>query len=266
MGDETSTKMPGEIDIMDNDFSPSSFVRIGQSLEMPGEIDVEQECIDCITDWITQYIGESRMSYENGSGRLYHESSPIKTIRDLVTFNIKGMVLEWKKYGSTEERRNSYKKLLDTYHSLDYDVMTQQWEKYVIRDITVKKKSSGFESYETYDYGRNGSIFDAWKSNIVASYSNEDISRFLKRHSTHGTKFAWGRDNGYNNNIIRKYIKCYLDLYLAVFPEYSNIKPDFIGNNFIYGGSKRKNKKTKKRKNKKSTKSNNGKKSRQFTH
>jgi hypothetical protein len=38
-----------------------------------------------------------------------------------------------------------------------------------------------------------------------------------------------------------------LDLYLALFPEYSNIQPEFL-EYIIYGGSKRKNKKTKKRK------------------
>jgi effector-binding domain-containing protein len=240
---------------MDDEIPASSFIRIGQSLEMPGEIDVEQECIDCITDWITQYIGESRMSYENGSGRIYHESSPIKTIRDLVTQNIKGLVIQFKRYGSTEERRNSYKKLLDTYYSLDYDVMTQQWQEQVTRHIIVDKKKDGFDKYERYDYGRQGSVLDDWKSKIVmmATYQNndEDIGRFLRRHSTHGTKFTWGRENENYNNIIRKYLKCYLDLYLAVFPEYSNIQPEFIIKNFpfgAYGGSKikNKNKKTKK--------------------
>ena len=253
---------------MDDEIPPTSFIRIGESLEMPGEIDVEQECIDCITDWVTQYIGERRMSYENGSGKIYHESNPIKTIRDLVTFNIKGTVIAWKKYGSTEYRRNTYKKLLDTYYSLDYDVMTQQWQQQVIRDITVKKKSHGFEPYESYDYGRQGSIFDEWKSFIVmdASQINEDIGRFLRLHSPRFSKFTWGRDNQYNNNIIRKYIKCYLDLYLAVFPEYSNIQPEFIGNHYTFGGSKRKNKnkKTKKRKTKKSKNSNKYKKSRRY--
>jgi hypothetical protein len=240
---------------MDDEIPTSSFIRIGQSLEMPGEIDVVQECIDCITDWITQYIGESRMWYVNGQGalthKIYHESSPIKTIRDWVTFNINEMVRSWKRYGSTEERRDSYKKLLDTYYSLDYDVMTQQWQQYKIRDMAKTRKKS-MEDYETYDYGRNGSIFDAWKSNIVrdASYINEDISRFLRPpgSSGAGTKITWGRDQSSQNNIIRKYIKCYLDLYLAVFPEYSNIQPEFIETNFLYGGSKRKNKKTKKRK------------------
>ena len=272
MNDEIPNKMPGEIDIMDGEIPSSSFVRIGQSLEMPGEIDVEQECIDCITDWITQYIGESRMSHINGSGRLYHESNPIKTIRDLVTHNIKGLVIELKRHGSTEAHRNSYKKLLETYYSLDYDVMTQQWQQYVIRDITRSSVKNSFESYERYDYGTHGSKFDVWKSNIVRDASHiingDDIHRFLKRHSLHGTKFTWGRENEYNNNIIRKYIKCYLDLYLDVFPEYSNIQPEFIGNHYG-GGSKRKNKnknknknkKTKKRKNKKSEKSNKCKKS-----
>lgn len=241
-------------DIMDDEIPASSFIRIGQSLEMPGEIDVEQECIDCITDWITQYIGERRMWYENGSGKIHGESSPIKTIRDLVTFNIKELVIRFKKYGSTEERRNTYKQLLDTYYSLDYDVMTQQWQQYKIRDM-VKTRKKSMESYETYDYGRNGSIFDAWKSNIVrdaAKINDVDIGRFLRHNvsSGTGTKFTWGRDNQYNNNIIRKYIKCYLDLYLALFPEYSNIQPEFIETNFLYGGSKikNKNKKTKKRK------------------
>jgi hypothetical protein len=252
---------------MDDEIPASSFIRIGQSLEMPGEIDVEQECIDCITDWVTRYIGERRMWYENGGGRIYGESSPIKTIRDLVTFNIKGSVIAWKKYGSTEERRNTYKKLLDTYYSLDYDVMTQQWQQYKIRDM-VKTRKKSMESYESYDYGRNGSIFDDWKSKIVmeASHINEDIGRFLRRNSLHSGKFTWGRGNVYNNNIIRQYLKCYLDLYLAVFPEYSNIQPEFIETNFLYGGSKRKNKnkKTKKRKNKKSEKSNKGKKSRRY--
>jgi hypothetical protein len=242
-------------DIMDDEIPASSFIRIGESLEMPGEIDVEQECIDCITDWITQYIGESRMSYENGSGglthKIYHESNPIKTIRDLVTFKIKELVIGFKRYGSTEECRNTYKKLLDTYYSLDYDVMTQQWQQYKIRDMAKTGKKS-MESYETYDYGRNGSIFDAWKSNIVkdASYINEDIGRFLRQNSIHGTKITWGRENENYNNIIRKYIKCYLDLYLAFFPEYSKIQPEFIENHFLYGSSKikNKNKKTKKRK------------------
>lgn len=241
-------------DIIDDEIPASSFIRIGQSLEMPGEIDVEQECIDCITDWITQYIGESRMWYENGSGKIHGESHPIKTIRDLVTFKIKELVTGFKRYGSTEERRNTYKKLLDTYYSLDYDVMTQQWQQYKIRDM-VKTRKKSMESYESYDYGRNGSIFDAWKSNIVrdASYiNNDDIGRFLRQNSPNGngTKITWGRGNEYNNNIIRKYIKCYLDLYLALFPEYSKIQPEFIENHFLYGGSKikNKNKKTKKRK------------------
>lgn len=253
---------------MDDEIPQSSFIRMGQSLEMPGEIDVEQECIDCITDWVTRYIGESRMSHENGGGRLYHESNPIKTIRDLVTFNIKGLVIALKRHGSTETHRNTYKKLLDTYHSLDYDVMTQQWQQQVIRDITRSSVKNGFESYERYDYGRNGSIFDEWKSSIVrdASHINEDIGRFLRRNLLHTGKFTWGRDDKNYNNIIRKYIKCYLDLYLEVFPEYSNIRPEFIGNHYSFGGSKRKNKnkKTKKRKNKKSEKSNKGKKSRQY--
>lgn len=247
-------------DIMDDEIPASSFIRIGQSLEMPGEIDVEQECIDCITDWITQYIGESRMWYVNGQGALTHkihgESSPIKTIRDLVTFNIKELVIGFKRYGSTEERRNSYKKLLDTYYSLDYDVMTQQWQEQVTRHIIVDKKKDGFDKYERYDYGRQGSVLDDWKSFIVmeASHINvEDIGRFLRQNSPRYSKITWGRDNENYNNIIRKYLKCYLDLYLAVFPEYSNIQPEFIIKNFpfgAYGGSqiKNKNKKTKKRK------------------
>ena len=260
---------------MDDEIPASSFIRIGQSLEMPGEIDVEQECIDCITDWVTRYIGERRMWYENGGGRIYGESSPIKTIRDLVTFNIKGLVIVLKRYGSTEHIRNTYKKLLDTYYSLDYDVMTQQWQQYKIRDM-IKTRKKSMESYETYDYGRNGSIFDAWKSKIaheatqINHINQDDLGRFLRHNvsSGTGTKFTWGRDNQYNNNIIRQYLKCYLDLYLAVFPEYSNIQPEFIETNFLYGGSKRKNinknKKTKKRKNKKSEKSNKGKKSRRY--
>jgi hypothetical protein len=244
-------------DIMDDEIPASSFIRIGQSLEMPGEIDVEQECIDCITDWITQYIGESRMSYENGSGGLTHkihgESSPIKTIRDLVTFNIKELVIGFKRYGSTEERRNTYKKLLDTYYSLDYDVMTQQWQEQVTRHIIVDKKKDGFDKYERYDYGRHGSVLDDWKSKIVMEAYGEDIGRFLRRIAHPSGRFTWGRDNENYNNIIRKYLKCYLDLYLAVFPEYSNIQPEFIIKNFpfgAYGGSKikNKNKKTKKRK------------------
>lgn len=258
-------------DIMDDEIPASSFIRIGQSLEIPGEIDVEQECIDCITDWITQYIGESRMWYENGSGKIYGESSPIKTIRDLVTFNIKELVIGFKRYGSTEERRNTYKKLLDTYYSLDYDVMTQQWQQQVTRHIIVDKKKDGFDKYERYDYGRQGSVLDDWKSKIVMEAYGEDISRFLRRNSLHSGKFTWGRGNENYNNIIRKYLKCYLDLYLALFPEYSNIQPEFIIKKFpfgAYGGSKikniNKNKKTKKRKNKKSEKSNKCKKSRRY--
>lgn len=228
------------------------------------EEQVVQECIDCITDWVTRYIGERAMWYEHSNNRIYGESSPIKTIRDMITFQINEMVKRCKRYGSNEEIRSSYKSLLDTYHSLDYDVMTQQWQQYVIRDrarsTATGRPVNNMESYERYDYGRQGSIFDTFKSNIVRDSCHRTpggpgetygIYRFLNLNSSHGTKINWGRDNDNLNNVIRQYIKCYLDLYLALFPEYVNIQPEFIGNH--YGGSKRKNKnkKTKKRKNKK---------------
>lgn len=240
-------------DIMDDEIPQSSFIRIGQSLEMPGEIDVEQECIDCLTDWITRYIGEAVMYHENGGGRKYPLEGPIKTIRDMITFNIKELVIQLKKRDK-EETKSSYKKLLDTYYSLDYDVMTQQWQQQVTRHIIENKKKGSFDEYERYDYGRKGSIFDGWKSSIVREAAYDVIiARYLQLNSLHGTKFSWDRDNNNYNNIIRKYLKCYLDLYLALFPEYSNIQPEFIIKSYpfgAFGGSKikKKNKKTKKRK------------------
>lgn len=239
---------------MDDEIPTSSFIRIGQSLEMPGEIDAEQECIDCVTDWVTRYLGEGAMRHESNGIRIYPESNPIKTIRDQVAFNINETVKYWKRYGSTEEHRNSYKNLQNAYYSLDYDVMTQQWQQYKIRDIARSSVKNRMEDYETYDYGRKGSIFDTWKSNIVGRVCQVapgglgyNIDKHLTRNETHGRKFTWGREQSLQNNVIRKYIKCYLDLYLALFPEYSNIQPEFL-EYIIYGGSKRKNKKTKKRK------------------
>jgi hypothetical protein len=72
----------------------------------------------------------------------------------------------------------------------------------------------------------------------------------------------WGPGENNLNNVIRLYISCFLDLFLALFPEYVNIQPEEIPRHVI-GGSKRKNKnkKTKKRKTKRSKK---GKRSRRY--
>jgi hypothetical protein len=207
------------------------------------EEQVVQECIDCVTDWANRNIGN--ISSDS---------------RDLISNSIKEFVSSMRR--NPDRSRDTYIRLISSYHNLDFDVIEKRWAE------LKAQKPTEYTDTLVYYYGRNASSAkDEWLQRLrqyitnlggiprvtyLSLGSRRDLIEeyWHTKHSHTGFVGYWGRDESAVNNVIRVYISCFLDLFLALFPEYVNIQPEEIPRHVI-GGSKRKNKKTKKRKNKK---------------
>jgi hypothetical protein len=219
------------------------------------EEQVVQECIDCVTDWANRNIGN--ISSDS---------------RGLISNNIKEFVVSMRR--NPDRSMDIFRTLITSYHNLDFDVIEKRWAE------LKAEKPTEYTDHLVYYYGRNASSAkDDWLSRLRQYITNlggiprvtylsiggsRDLIEAYWHTKTSHTGFvgSWGRDESAVNNVIRVYISCFLDLFLALFPEYVNIQPEEIPRHVI-GGSKikNKNKKTKKRKTKRSKK---GKRSRRY--
>ena len=230
------------------------------------------ECIDCVTDWVTRYLGERTFTYTHNGNQIW--SGPTKpTIRGLVSNYINGIIGAYNTYYGTRsalDYRSIYNQLLDSYNSLDYNTLEERW--------TAFKNNPQNKVFIEQRWNDNRSPNSAWKNDIItqAAYRADHLlfqnvgtnnyfglSKFLETIAHPNILYNWSPEpvsnNQYSNQVngvLREYIRCFLRLLKALFPDY----PDFNG------GSKRKNKnkKTKKHKNKKSKKINKGKRSRRY--
>lgn len=224
------------------------------------------ECIDCVTDWVTKYLGDRTFTYTHNGNQIW--GGPTKpTIRKLVSDHINGIIEAYNRYYGTPsaiDYRDMYNQLLDSYNSLDYNTMEQRWVTLKQQDPTRYNDGPIYNSTNTS--GRTPKDF--WRGGIMdqAAYRADHLlfqnvgtnhffglSKFLDANQwmsrPHSSMNNWGPDGDESsspppfNAIFRAYIRCFLRLFKALFPDYPNFD----------GGSKRKNKnkKTKKRKNKK---------------
>jgi len=185
-------------------------------------------CIDCLTKWCEKYLGQQTFAYSNKQGKNYGPDSPLKTINDIVSFHVKEMFLSLKK-AKYDANTNLYKKLLKCYYYLDYDVMQKnnmhrnQQMKLLLECRVLDNISFGVEKY---------------------------MQSMMMRHGIFALR-QFGPSEDSVNNVVRQYIKCYLDCMLSVFPQYKKfeIEP------FTFGGYK-KNRKYKNKSNKKNKKHN----------
>ena len=183
------------------------------------EEQVVQECIDCVTDWANRNIGN--ISSNN---------------RNLISNIIRGFPISMRRY--PDRSRDIFRTFISSYHNLDFDVIGKRWaEDEWLNRLRQYIRNLGRTPTITY------LSMDGSRDNLIEAYWHTKTS-----HT--GFIGSCGRDESAVNNVIRVYISCFLDLFLALFPEYVNIQPEEIPRHVI-GGSKRKNKKTKKRKNKK---------------
>ncbi len=225
------------------------------------------ECIDCVTDWVTRYLGDRTFTYTHNGVQIW--GGPIQnrpTIRDLVSGYINGIIGAYTRYHGTPsalDYRDMYNQLLDSYNSLDYNTMEQRWAALKQQDPTRYNDMPIFNGTNTS--GRSPKDF--WRGEIMnqAAYRADhllfrgagtnsyfgldkflDSNRWMnKPNSSLG---HWGPDGQGGspppfNTIFREYIRCFLRLFKELFPDY----PDFNGGSKL----KRKNRKTKKHKNKK---------------
>ena len=83
------------------------------------------ECIDCVTDWVTRYLGDRTFVYLHNGNQIW--SGPTKpTIRGLVSNYINGIIEAYNtNYGTPNalDYRDMYNQLLDSYNSLDYNTV-----------------------------------------------------------------------------------------------------------------------------------------------
>ena len=202
------------------------------------EEQVIQECIDCVTGWANRNIGN--ISSDS---------------RDLISNNIKEFVSSRRR--NPDRSRDTYIRLISSYHNLDFDVIEKRWAELKAQNPTQ------YTDTLVYYYGRNASSYKMEWLFRLKQYTTSDTPdityisyghyrQLLSKYMIDNPNANWGPGETNLNNVIREYISCFLDLFLALFPEYVNIQPEEIPRHLL-GGSKRKNKnkKTKKRKNKK---------------
>jgi hypothetical protein len=212
------------------------------------EEQVVQECIDCVTDWANRNIGNIS-----------------EDMRALISNSIKEFVSSMRR--NPDRSRDTYRRLISSYHNLDFDVIEKRWAE------LKAQKPTEYTDHLVYYYGRNASSAKMEWLSRLKQYTTRDTPditylltghyrQLLSRYMIDNPNLNWGPGENNLNNVIRLYISCFLDLFLALFPEYVNIQPEEIPRHVI-GGSKRKNKnkKTKKRKTKRSKK---GKRSRRY--
>jgi hypothetical protein len=212
------------------------------------EEQVVQECIDCVTDWANRNIGNIS-----------------EDMRALISNSIKEFVSSMRR--NPDRSRDTYIRLISSYHNLDFDVIEKRWAE------LKAQKPTEYTDHLVYYYGRNASSAKMEWLSRLKQYTTRDTPditylltghyrQLLSRYMIDNPNLNWGPGENNLNNVIRLYISCFLDLFLALFPEYVNIQPEEIPRHVI-GGSKRKNKnkKTKKRKTKRSKK---GKRSRRY--
>jgi hypothetical protein len=212
------------------------------------EEQVVQECIDCVTDWANRNIGNIS-----------------EDMRALISNSIKEFVSSMRR--NPDRSRDTYIRLISSYHNLDFDVIEKRWAE------LKAQKPTEYTDHLVYYYGRNASSAKMEWLFRLKQYTTRDTPditylltghyrQLLSRYMIDNPNLNWGPGENNLNNVIRLYISCFLDLFLALFPEYVNIQPEEIPRHVI-GGSKRKNKnkKTKKRKTKRSKK---GKRSRRY--
>jgi hypothetical protein len=212
------------------------------------EEQVVQECIDCVTDWANRNIGNIS-----------------EDMRALISNSIKEFVSSMRR--NPDRSRDTYRRLISSYHNLDFDVIEKRWAE------LKAQKPTEYTDHLVYYYGRNASSAKMEWLFRLKQYTTRDTPditylltghyrQLLSRYMIDNPNLNWGPGENNLNNVIRLYISCFLDLFLALFPEYVNIQPEEIPRHVI-GGSKRKNKnkKTKKRKTKRSKK---GKRSRRY--
>jgi hypothetical protein len=203
------------------------------------------ECIDCVTDWVTRYLGDRTFIYLHNGNQLW--GGPNKpTIRDIVSNYINGIIERYTNYNGTPSAlnyRDIYNQLLDSYNRLEYNPLEAEKSRRHDSGIIDQAANRADNLFGTNPY------FSLTKF----LHGNEWMTWNQIAHSV-----PWGPDGQGGapppfNAIFRAYIRCFLRLFKALFPDY----PDFNG------GSKRKNKnkKTKKRKTKRSKK---GKRSRRY--
>ena len=183
-------------------------------------------CIECLTEWCKKYLGQQTFTYSNRRGKIYGQS-PLKTVNDIVSFYVKEKFLSLKK-AKGDVNSNLYKKLLKCYYYLDYDVMQKdkmphnQQIRLLLECRVLDNISFGVEKYIQSMMMQNGSFLG-----------------------------QFGPSEDSVNNVVRQYIKCYLDCMLSVFPQYKKIEIE----PFTFGGYK-KNRKYKNKSNKKNKKHN----------
>ena len=186
-------------------------------------------------------------------------------MRALISNSIKEFVSSMRR--NPDRSRDTYRRLISSYHNLDFDVIEKRWAE------LKAQKPTEYTDHLVYYYGRNASSAKMEWLFRLKQYTTRDTPditylltghyrQLLSRYMIDNPNLNWGPGENNLNNVIRLYISCFLDLFLALFPEYVNIQPEEIPRHVI-GGSKRKNKnkKTKKRKTKRSKK---GKKSRRY--
>lgn len=234
------------------------------------QFDAINECIDCVTDWVTRYLGERTFTYPHNGNKIW--GGPNKpTIRELVSQYINGMISAHNYYYGTPsalDYRSIYNQLLDSYNSLDYNTLEQRW--IIFRNNPQNK----LFVEQRWNDGRSSN--SAWKNNIItqSAYRADHLlfqnvgtnmyfglSKYLETIAHPNILYNWSPEPIYDgqysnqvNNVFREYIRCFLRLFKSIYVDY----PDFNG------GSKKKNRKTKKHKNKKHKKINKNKRSRRF--
>jgi hypothetical protein len=195
------------------------------------------ECIDCVTDWVTRYLGDRTFIHLHNGNPIW--GGPNKpTIRKLVSDYVNGIIERYTNYNDTPnalDYRDIYNQLLDSYNRLEYNALEAE---------KSRRHDSGIISQAAYraDY-------------LLGTNNYFSLDKFLHGGNQWMTwqqisyNVPWGPDGGGGspppfNAIFREYIRCFLRLLKALFPDY----PDFNG------GSKRKNKRKNKSKNKKNKK------------
>lgn len=231
------------------------------------------ECIDCVTDWVTRYLGDATFIYTHNAVRIWGGPNE-PTIRDLVSQYINGIISAHNSYYGTPsalDYRNIYNQLLDSYNSLDYNTLEQRWA------VLKQQNPSQYNDTPIYNCTSTSGCTPKhlWQNDMInqaahrADYllfqnvgtnSYFGLGKFLEgnRWFTRSQIVSayWGQDGQGGspppiNAIFREYIRCFLRLFKSIYIDY----PDFNG------GSKKKNRKTKKHKNKKIKKINKNKKS-----
>jgi hypothetical protein len=217
----------------------------------PTEAQIVRECIDCITRWVTKYLGESTFQYSGGNiNQIW--GGPIQnrpSIREIVTQHINQTIEQYRQ--SEETTRVLYIKLINSYNSLDW---TRSWERW--NELKAQNPSKHNEGLVYYRGQNARSPLDEWRAAHISNAMQAapsggpyyGIEKYLDsiHNPNAGTYYVqWSPDESGANNVIREYFSCFINLILTFFPQYANIQPQFPIVSF--GGYKQKSKRRRNR-------------------